>query len=168
MWQRISRSKLFLAPAICAVALAACSQNPRPEGAITPAGNYGGTVVAYPVGDMYGYGSPFDYGYYGLSPYAIGGYGYSPYAYGYYGYPGAVVYGPPIIRGYRSPLAGRITTNPYGTYGLQPWSQGHRIAVPRPSQPSTVPLAQRSFAPPPRVYSAPPRHAQPRAQSRHH
>lgn len=171
MDKTISKSGRYLGITACIVALAACAQNPRPEGAITSAGAYGGTVVAYPVGEP-GYGYPFDYGYYGFSPYGAGAYGFSPYAYGYQAYPYGSVY-PPAITVYRAPRLGRLAPHQNRRYGLQPWGQEqHRIAVPRPPAPA---IAQRSFGPPAaRVRAAPaprpappPRQAERRPSGRH-
>ncbi|MDQ2890659.1 MAG: hypothetical protein M3R65_08945 [Gemmatimonadota bacterium] len=131
----------YFVPAITAAALGACFQSAPPGESVAPAGNYAGTVVAYPVGDMRLYGSPFDYGYSSYLPYGAG-YGYAPYGYGYgyspyalYGYPYATLY--PPLRVYRVPQGGKLLPGGQnGGFGLTPWGQsgqsGRRVAIPRP------------------------------------
>ena len=153
MWQWISRFGKGVVP-IAAVAIAACYQNQPPDGAVVPAGTYGGTVVAYPAGYP-GYGSPFDYGFYGYGPYGPV-YGYSPYAYGYgysplslYGYPYGALY-PPIVVRRQAPLGRTLTPRNNGSYGLVPWgSSTHRIAVPRGSVVPGRPIVKGGLQPPP-------------------
>jgi hypothetical protein len=53
MQRRISKFGRYAVPGLCALALGACF-HPAPQEAVAPSGNYGGTVVAYPVGG-YGY-----------------------------------------------------------------------------------------------------------------
>ncbi len=133
MRQGISKVGQCVIPAVCALALGACFHPAPPDGSLAPAGAYGGTVVAYPVG--YGYGFPYDYGYSGYGSFG-GGYLYSPYgygpAYGYapYSYPYASVYSPVYL--YRTPRRGRIDASQNGQYGLRPWGATHRVAIPRP------------------------------------
>ena len=180
MRQRILKVGQYVVPAICALALGACFHPSPPDGAIAPAGAYGGTVVAYPMDPMaFGYGFPYAYGY---DPYGAGGYGYSPYAYGYsayglspYAYPSGVLY-QPIYR-YRVRSVGRIGARHNGQYGLQPWgglrspTGGNplgsparpRQAVPRPMKFALPPLRSSAVPIAPRAVT-PPRPAQPRPQ----
>ncbi len=148
MQRRISKFGRYAAPALCALALGACF-HPAPQEAVVPAGNYGGTVVAYPVGG-YGY-DPYP-GYYG--------YGYAPYGFPYgYGYPGyayvrpRVIVTPPVYR--RGQPSGTVRVP--GQYGLHPWNGNARQGQLRPpmrgmpmNPPTTGRIAHpRPVAPPP-------------------
>lgn len=122
MQRRISKFTKYAAPAVCTLALGACF-HPAQQEAVVPSGNYGGTVVAYPVGG-YGY-DPYP-GYYG--------YGYAPYGYGYPGYayvrPRVVVRPPVYLHGQTS--NGSIGSPRHGQYGLHPWNGNPRAGHPRP------------------------------------
>jgi len=126
MQQRIPKFARHAVPAIAALALGACF-HPAPQDAVVPSGNYGGTVVAYPVG---GYGYDLYPGYYG--------YGYAPYGAPYgYGYPGyvylrpRVIVRPPAYR-YAVPGSGSVSRPGQGQSGLRPWTGNPRVGHPRP------------------------------------
>ncbi len=129
MHRHISKLGMTVGAAACAVALGACF-HPAPQEAVTPAGNYGGTVVAYPA---YGYGYAPYLDAYGYSPYGYSPYGYSPYAYGYgygFGPPLAVIRRPIYVR---TPVGNGITPRPGGNqYGLRPWNGGQQVGHLRP------------------------------------
>jgi hypothetical protein len=167
MQRRISKFGRYAVPGFCALALGACF-HPAPQEAVAPSGNYGGTVVAYPVGG-YGYDGYDGYpGYYdGYSPYL-----YAPYGVPYgYGVPGYVYVRPRVLvrppaynqtlpgRGKTLPGSGSATRPGQDQSGLRPWngnprqgqlrpptgmpamppSQTGRIAHPRPVAPPAPP-----------------------------
>lgn len=119
MRRRISNVLRLAGPGLCAISLGACF-HPSAQEAVAPTGNYGGTVVAYPVGG-YGY-DPYP-GYYSY------GYGYAPYGYGYpgYGYVAPRVIVRPRIYRRRSFGSGSGSNRGSGQYGLHPWNQRHRV-----------------------------------------
>lgn len=135
MQRRMSQLGRYAVPAACALALGACFHQ-TPQEAPVPSGNYGGTVVAYPVG---GYAYDPYLGYYGYEPY---GTPYlMPYAYGYPGYAYAaprVVVPAPVYRYSRPSESTPIARG--GQYGLHPWT-----GKPRTGQ----------LKPPPRGFPAP-------------
>jgi hypothetical protein len=141
MQRRISKIGRYAVPGFCALALGACF-HPAPQEAPVPAGSYGGTVVAYPVGG-YGYDPYADYYGYGYAPY-----GYLPYGLPYgYGYPGYAYARPPVIvrvPAYGPGVIGRgSVSNPHeGQYGLRPWGGMPRVGRLRPpASPAPVPPA---------------------------
>ena len=123
MQQRILKTGRLVIPAACVLALGACFPSSQTEVAATPAGAYGGTVVAYPAPGYYspyGYGYGYDegYGYPAGAEYLGGGYGYA-YAPYLYAYPRIVVVHPAPTNRYAVPRGQGLGPASHGQYGLR-------------------------------------------------